>query len=105
VFRQQAVTGENAIRGSDGARPLDRRRFLSVAGAATAAVLAGCSGLRRRSFEASPVVLSDGDQEAFRVAETDATSHTISRDGPAGAEVEITNHAAVYSRAGGLGGE
>lgn len=76
----------------------------SVSGDVAATGVAGCSGETKRTFEASPVVLPDDDQGTLRLAETNREPETISRTGPADTEIEITNHAAVYKRAVGLGG-
>lgn len=82
-----------------------RRRFLTVFGGAAAASLAGCSGLRSRSFEASPVTMSAADQDTLLLGETVRDSQTLERDALDGnVSVSISNHVAVYSRAAGLGG-
>jgi hypothetical protein len=83
----------------------NRRRFLTTAGTAAGIVLAGCSGVTNQSFAASPVTLPDADQRELLLAEATVTPKTITLDGPADTEVEITNQAAVYKRADGLGGQ
>ncbi len=85
---------------------LPRREFLVAAGGTLAVGLAGCSGVTEQSFEASPVVLPEGDREELLLAETTQTSETITRDGPTGnVEVEITSAASVYRRGPAVGGE
>jgi hypothetical protein len=82
----------------------NRRRFLAAAGTAAGVVLAGCSSVTEQSFAASPVLLSAADQTDLLLAETTVDSQTITLDGPADTQAEITNQAAVYKRANGLGG-
>ena len=84
---------------------LNRRRFLAVAGTAAGVVLAGCSSVTNQSFSASPVILPDADQTELLLAETTVDSQTLTLNGPADTQVEITNHTAVYKRAAGLGGQ
>ncbi|RMB08324.1 hypothetical protein ATH50_3539 [Haloplanus aerogenes] len=82
-----------------------RRRLLTVAGTTTGVALAGCSGVTSQSFAASPVILPDSDQEAVRLAETRRDSQTITRSGPGGSKVELTNHTSIHKRANGIGGQ
>ncbi|MFB6159683.1 MAG: hypothetical protein ABEJ61_00725 [Haloferacaceae archaeon] len=82
-----------------------RRRFLAATAAMASVGGAGCSGVRRQSFAARPVVLPDEGREALWLGETSRDSQTVSRDGPVGTEIEVTSHAAVYDRAAGLEGE
>lgn len=89
--------------GREESRELARRRLLVAVGAVATAGLAGCSELTQHSFEADPVVLPGDDREALWIGEMGRDSRTVSREGPADSEVEITNHAAVYSRAVGPG--
>jgi phage terminase large subunit-like protein len=97
------MTGYPSSSGSDWAST--RRRFLAVSGAAAGAVLAGCSSVTSQSFTASPVLLPDETQTELLLAETTRDSRSVTLDGPADTQVEITNQAAVYKRATGLGGQ
>lgn len=83
---------------------LSRRRFLAGVGTTTGISLAGCSGVTEQSFAASPVVLPETDQTALRLSETAQDAESITVNGPADSGVEVTNHAATYIRAKGLGG-
>lgn len=84
---------------------IGRRQLLTALGGATVTGLAGCSDLRSRSYEASPVGLSGADQDALLLGEVARDSNTIERDALDGAvSVSISNHVAVYSRASALGG-
>lgn len=84
---------------------LSRRTYLVGLGAVATGSLAGCSGVTSQSFEATPVVLPSDDQEALSLDETAQDPKTISRDGPGGVEVSVTNQTAIYKRAVALGGE
>jgi hypothetical protein len=84
----------------------DRRGFLAVLGLAAAGGLAGCGGVTEQSFAAQQVGLSADAQEELGLAEVTSESQSVERQGPTGSvTVSITNHSALYSRAGGLGGE
>jgi len=84
----------------------DRRRFLAVLGLAAAGGLAGCGGVTEQSFTAQQVGLSADAQEELGLAEVTSESQSAERSGPTGnVTVSITNHSALYSRAGGLGGD
>ena len=84
----------------------DRRRFLAVLGLAAAGGVAGCGGVTEQSFAAQQVGLSADAQDELGLAEVTSESETVERQGPTGnVTVSITNHSALYSRAGGLGGE
>lgn len=75
-------------------------------GVAAVGSLAGCSGITNQSFEAKQVGLSDDAQAELGLAEVDSETVSVSQDGPTGnVSVSITNHAAIFSRAAGLGGE
>lgn len=103
-------TGESGADGRATERGIEStttRRQLLIAGATAAtAAVAGCEGVTEQSFEASPTTLSAESRERLRLRELAAESQTISRE-VGGAEVTITNHVAVYSRAAWLadGGE
>jgi hypothetical protein len=84
---------------------LSRRDYLAVLGTAATGTVAGCPDPRSQSFEARPVGLSTAVQETYRVTETVQEPVTERREGPGGVEVSITNHAAVYSRTVGRGGQ
>jgi hypothetical protein len=84
---------------------VSRRDYLAVLGTAAVGSMAGCPDPRSQSFEAAPVGLSTEDQETLRLAETVREPITERREGPGGTEVSITNHAGVYSRTVGLGGQ
>jgi hypothetical protein len=89
-----------------GAVQRDRRRFLAVLGLAAAGGLAGCGGVTEQSFAAQQVGLSADAQQELGLAEVSSESQSAERSGPTGnVTVSITNHSALYSRAGGLGGD
>jgi hypothetical protein len=89
-----------------GAVQRDRRRFLAVLGLAAAGGLAGCGGVTEQSFAAQQVGLSADAQQELGLAEVSSESQSAERSGPTGnVTVNITNHSALYSRAGGLGGD
>lgn len=81
---------------------LTRRGFVTAAGGTLTVGLAGCSGITQQSFEATTVALPSAAREELWLSETARDAETVSREGPAGSEVEITNKATVYSRAGWL---
>lgn len=78
---------------------------LSAIGSTAVAAAAGCQRLRSQSFEASPVVLTDSGQRDVRLGETTRDVQMTERTVVDGVTVSITSHAAVYTRAAGLGGE
>jgi hypothetical protein len=84
--------------------PVSRRSFVTAT-AAVATVTAGCGNPTQQSFEASAVGLPDADHEPLEVSETTLEELTMSFDGPAGSRVELTNHAGVYDRTVGTGGQ
>lgn len=67
--------------------------------------MAGCSDLKSHSLEATPVDLPPEEQETFRLTETVKEPFMKSQEATGGVEVLITVHAAVYSRAVGIGGQ
>lgn len=77
---------------------LRRRETLTAIGSILTTGLAGCSGVTDQSFAAAPVVLPEGDQEELVLAETVRDSDTITRSGPGGIEVSVTNQASLYRR-------
>jgi len=82
-----------------------RRRFLCGVGLAVAGAVAGCSNVTDQSFSASRAGLSETAREELALEQVDSESRSLSREGPSGnVEVTITNHAAIYSRAAGMGG-
>jgi hypothetical protein len=85
--------------------PSVSRRGFVAASVVVAAGTAGCGDLRRQSFEASAVGLPDAEHEPLELAETTLDELSISFDGPAGSRVELTNHAGVYDRTVGTGGQ
>lgn len=86
-------------------RVRSRRQFLATTAGLALGAVAGCSGVTEQSFEATPVVLPSDDREELWLGETVRDAPTINREGPGGTELTITNHAAVYTREAGLGGE
>lgn len=93
---------EHATGGTTGGR---RRQFLAAVGIAMAGGVAGCSGITEQEFAAQQVGLSEDAQTELGLAEVDSETSSVSREGPTGnVEVTITNHAAIYSRAAGFGG-
>jgi len=83
----------------------DRRRFLAVLGLAAAGGVAGCGGVTEQSFAAQQVGLSADARDELGLAEVASDSQSVERSGPTGGvTVSITNHSALYSRAGGFGG-
>lgn len=99
------------MRSSDGEgrrdrRTSTRRKLLGVVGLAAVGGVAGCSGITEQRFAAQSVGLSESVQEELGLAEVSNESESVSRKGPTGnVTVTVTNQAAIYSRASGLGGE
>ncbi len=92
------------MRGQGGANvPVSRRTFVTGT-ALAAATTAGCSDIRQQSFDARPVGLPAAERGPVGMAETSMESMTLTFDGPASTEVEVTNHSAVYRRAADDGG-
>jgi hypothetical protein len=89
--------GENPL-------PVSRRSFVTAT-AAVATATAGCGDPTQQSFEASAVELPDTHHEPLEVTETALEELSMSFDGPAGSRVELTNHAGVYDRTVGTGGQ
>ena len=83
--------------------PVSRRGFVAATVVAATGT-AGCSGLTEQSFEAPPVGLPDSEHDEVRMGETADDPVTLTFDGPASTEVEITNHTAVYERTADSGG-
>lgn len=84
--------------------PVSRRSFVAAT-AAVATVTAGCGDLTQQSFEAPAVGLPDADHEPLGLVETSFDTLSMSFDGPADSRVELTNHAGVYDRTVGIGGQ
>ncbi|MGM0590742.1 MAG: hypothetical protein ACQETI_03770 [Halobacteriota archaeon] len=84
---------------------IGRRQLIAALGSASAIGLAGCQELQSQSFEAEPTALSEESQKSLRMGEIARDSQTIERTALGGSvDVSITSHAAIYSRAVGLGG-
>lgn len=82
-------------------RSLNRRRFLEVAGSATAGALAGCTDLTQQRFEAKPYGLTEQDQVGTFLGEVVRTSKSIRREpeaGPISGEITIVNEVSGYTR-------
>jgi hypothetical protein len=75
-----------------------RRKLLAAMRTATVGGLSGCTGVTEQSFEASPVVIPEADQEELVMAETTRDSEAVTREGPGNVEVSITNHAFACQR-------
>ena len=91
---------------TDRIRRVSRRRTLSALSGAVLAGLAGCAGVTEQSFAAQQVGLSADAQQELGLAEVSSEFQSAERSGPTGnVTVNITNHSALYSRAGGLGGD